>query len=409
MRALRGLVPIRQALKSENFAIYTAGNSVSLIGTWLQRTSVGWLAWDLTHSGAWLGLIAFADLFPTVLLAPVAGAVADRRNRMAVTRSTQLIMGGQAAMLCVLTALGLINIFLLFGLTIVLGAAAAFNQPARIAMVPELVDRAHVNAAVAVNSIIFNLARFIGPAVAGALILASGTALAFGVNALTFGFFYWCLSRVRLAPTARRAAVAGSFAAEIADGLRYTLAHGGIFATFILLTVSAITCRPVVELLAGFAEEVFRSGPDGLAILTSSISVGAVAAGLAIGVGAQPRTLFRKLLQSTLILALGAAFFAATDIFWIAVPAMVVLGYGLSHTGIAAQTLIHLSVSEAMRGRVLSIYSMIFRGGPAVGALLMGVASERYGLRTPVVAGALMMLGVWLCAFARRDRIAGHF
>ena len=409
MRGLRGLVPIRQALKSRNFAIYTAGNSVSLIGTWLQRTTVGWLAWDLTHSGAWLGLIAFADLFPTVVCAPFAGAVADRFDRMRVTRTTQLMMGVQAATLCLLTAAGLIDIWLLFVLTVFLGVVAAFNQPARIAMLPQLVERSHVNAAVAVNSIVFNLARFVGPAVAGMLILASGTALAFGVNAVTFGFFYWTLSRVRPAPAPARSASAAGFGADVVEGLRYTAAHGGIAAIFTLLTVGAVTCRPIVELMAGFAEEVFASGPQGLAVLTSSISVGAIAAGLAVGVSSQPRTLLRAILESTLLTAFATALFAATAAFWVAVPAMILLGYGLSQTGIAAQTLIHLSVSESMRGRVLSVYSTIFRGGPAVGALLIGVASESYGLRAPVFVGALVLLVCWLWAYARRDRIAARF
>jgi MFS family permease len=409
MRAPRRLVPIRQALRSRNFAIYTAGNSVSLVGTWLQRTTVGWLAWELTQSGAWLGLIAFADLFPTVVCAPFAGAVADRFDRLRVTRTTQLLMGAQAAALCLLTAAGLIDIWLLFALTGFLGVVSAFNQPARIAMLPQLVERQHVNAAVAVNSIVFNLARFIGPAAAGILILASGTPLAFGVNAITFAFFHWTLSRVRPAPAPPRPAAQATFGADVLEGLRFTAAHGGIAAVFALLTIGAVGCRPIVELLAGFAEEVFSSGPQGLAILTSSISVGAIAAGLAVGVSSQPRVLLATVLQSTLLTALGAALFSATSLFWAAAPAMILLGYGLSQTGIAAQTLLHLSVGESMRGRVLSVYSTIFRGGPAVGALLMGVASEPFGLRAPVFAGALVVLVCWLWAYGRRDRIAAHF
>src|SRR5690242_12367601 len=181
-----GFANAARALSSRNYRLYASGNFVSLIGTWLQRIAVGWLAWQLTHSGTWLGLVAFADLFPTVIVSPFAGAVADRRDRLGVIVATQVASTAQAALLAVLVWSGWIEIWSLFFLTLLLGVCGAFNQPARLALIPSLVDRSVLASAVAINSISFNLARFIGPAAAGLVIAEGGIALAFVVNAVTY-------------------------------------------------------------------------------------------------------------------------------------------------------------------------------------------------------------------------------
>ena len=276
-----GFGGILRALRNPNYGLYTAGNAVSLIGTWMQRIAVGWLAWQLTGSGAWLGAIAFADLFPTVLVGPFAGAAADRWDRLRVTKVSQALAMLQAITLFGLTWFDLMTIELLFALTVALGVIAGFNQPARLALIPSLVRREDLSAAVAINSIIFNSARFVGPAVAGLMIVTGGVAAAFAVNALSFVFFLVALARIRLpaeppAPPRARS----SLFRDVGDGIRYTASHQGIAPMMILLIVVCLCVRPVVELLPGFAAAVFASGAGGLAVLTSTIGAGAVLGGL---------------------------------------------------------------------------------------------------------------------------------
>jgi predicted MFS family arabinose efflux permease len=404
MPRLAGFSSILAALRNPNYGLYTAGSGISLIGTWMQRVATGWLTWELTGSGAWLGLVAFADLFPTVIIGPIAGAIADRWDRLTVTRISQSLAMLQAITLFTLTVTGLINIYLLLALVAFLGSVAAFNQPARLALIPSLVPREHLMAAVAVNSIVFNLARFIGPAAAGVAIVSGGVALAFLLNAVSFAFFLLALARIRLGPPEARTAKRNFFA-DLADGFRYAVSHAGIAPMLLLLIVTSVGVRPVIELMAGFADRVFAAGAPGLAMLTSAVGVGAVVGGIWLAGRAEPAGLTRVVLTATLVLVATTLVFAATDALWLGVAAMLVLGFAMVCAGVGTQTLIQLSVDSAMRGRVLSLYGLIFRGAPALGALMMGVASEAVGLRWPLAAGALFVLAAALWARAREGRI----
>jgi len=405
MPNLRGFANLTHALANPNYGIYTAGNAVSLIGTWMQRLAVGWLTWKLTESGAWLGAMSFADLAPTVLIGPLAGAAADRLDRLTVTKISQALAMLQSILLFALVAVDAITIEMLLGLTLFLGIVTAFNQPARLALIPSLVRREDLSAAVAINSVVFNSARFIGPAVAGLLIKAGGIPLVFAGNALSFIAFLAALYTVRLAPAAPVASQRRSVWRDIGEGMTYAARHPGIGPLLLMLAVASICVRPFVELLPGFASEVFHRDAGGLAILTSSIGVGAVVGGLWLGQLQDGRSLVTIALGSSLVVTVLMAIFVATDWFWLAIVCMVLAGTGLVASGVATQTLLQLSVDQAMRGRVLSLYGLIFRGGPAIGAVIMGTASESVGLRWPLAAGALIAAGGWWLTWRRRHDI----
>jgi MFS family permease len=181
-RPTGGFDNISRAFAQRNYRIYATGNGVSLIGWWLQRVAVGWLAWTLTHSGTWLGLVSLADFLPVLFLSPFAGVLADRRDRVWIIRITQLCGCVQAALLALLVATDTITIELLFTLVLLLGIASGISQPARLALVPSLVDRTSLASALAINSVVFNLARFIGPAIAGVVIAEIGNVSAFAAN-----------------------------------------------------------------------------------------------------------------------------------------------------------------------------------------------------------------------------------
>ena len=401
-----GLSNVVLALKSPSYGLYAAGNSVSLIGTWMQRVAVGWLTWELTGSGAWLGVVAFAELFPTVLIAPFAGVLADRRDRLTVMRVAQGLLLVQALALFVLTASGAMTIWILLGLTLYLGVVAAIAQPVRLALVPSLVPREHLSAAVAINSIIFNGARFLGPAAAGVIIVSGGIAAAFAANAASFVWFLFVLSRLRVAPDGQASTAGRSVLAALAEGLAYTARHPGIGPLLALLLAVSLCARPVVELLPGFAGAVFAAGAEGLAAMTATIGLGAIAAGLWLAQRDSGLGLVRVTLLAPLGMAAALGLFVASPGLWLALPALFLVGVAAVTAGVGTQTLLQLSVASELRGRVLSLYGLIFRGGPALGALVMGGLSEILGLRWPLAGGVLLAALAWALVWVRRERVA---
>jgi MFS family permease len=393
-----------RVLRIRNYGVYTAGNSISLIGTWMQRASVLWLAWALAHSTVWLGIVSVADLLPTLLLSPIAGLLADRVDRLRLIRWTQVIAMAQAALLAALTYTGLITVELLFLLTLVLGAANAVNQPARLALIPNLVDRTSLASAVAVNALVFNSARFLGPAVAGIVIDRGSVGLAFALNAATYLPFIAALARIKLIPdaasparAARRALVGDTFA-----GYAYALRHPGIGRMMLLFAVTTFGLRGFIEMFPGFADLVFGRGPVGYTWLTATLGLGAVMGGLWMVRRPGIHGLTALIIGHTCLVALSALGFTATASYWVAIVCVFLCGFSLVTTGISAQTLIQSAVDPAMRGRVLGFYGMLVRAGPAFNALLLGWLASLIGLRLSVAAGALVCLAYWAWARLRQ-------
>jgi MFS family permease len=287
-------------LRNANFGLYSAGSAVSLIGMWMQRIAIGWLTWEITKSGLWLGIVAFADFFPVLLIGPIAGAAADRWDRLRVVKTSQIISLVQATLLFALTASGHINIGLLVALSAFQGVVVAFNQPARLALVPSLVAPKDLASAVAINSVVFNLARFIGPMFAGLAIVWSGVSAAFAANALSYVVFLAALARIRVAPTDAESVKQRSFTTDLREGIRYTAKHPAIAALLVLLIALGIGGRPLNELLPGVAADVFHSGAGGLSILASAIGGGAILGGLWVGHRAHPAGLTRVALGGSL-------------------------------------------------------------------------------------------------------------
>jgi predicted MFS family arabinose efflux permease len=409
MLAAPGLKRIASAFRNRNYAIYTTGSGVSLIGTWMQRIAVGWLMWQLTESGTWLGLVAFANLFPTIVVGPFAGVIADRWDRLRVIKTSQSLALIQALTLFALTAAGVMTAPILLILTFWLGAVAALNQPSRLALIPSLVREEDVSTAVAINSVIFNCARFLGPAVAGLIIVAGGVALAFAVNALSFVAFLFALSRLHLVQADDAPVRGEGILEDLREGFRYAVGHAGVAALLAILTVTSICARPVVELLPGFAAAVFAGGPETLALLTSTVGIGAVIAGLWMAQRQTSQGLTVIVLSGATAIALALFAFVASDRLSVALPALAIAGVFMVANGIGTQTLLILRVAPAMRGRVLSLYGLIFRGGPAIGALALGALSESTGLRIALALGAAITLLTALLALTRfphlRDRL----
>ncbi len=404
-RPAGGFDNISRAFAQRNYRIYATGNGVSLIGWWLQRVAVGWLAWTLTHSGTWLGLVSLADFLPVLFLSPFAGVLADRRDRVWIIRITQLCGCAQASLLAVLVATDAITIELLFGLVLLLGIASGISQPARLALIPTLVDRASLPSALAINSVLFNLARFVGPAIAGILIAEIGTAAAFAANAVSYIAFQISLAKLRDLPAQPVVEQQNAMRASV-EAFSYASHHPGIGPMLLLFLVTTIGTRGFIELFPGFADSVFERGPQGLSMLTSTVGLGAIFGGAWMVLRPAISGLAAVVLGHTLLMSLAILAFTATDRFYLALPCVLVAGAAMTITGTGAQTLIQAAVDTRMRGRVMALYGMIFRAGPATGAVLMGSASEHLGLRLSLAIGALVSCGFWLLTRLRHKEIA---
>jgi len=400
-----GFGAIGRALRNRNFAIYVTGNVFNHTGLWVQRLAVGWLAWSLTEQAFWVGAVAFADLFPVLVIGPFGGVFADRIDRLKVVIVCQAISAVQAAALYFLTAQGMITIELLFALTFILGAVSGFNQPARQSLVPSLVPRENVTAAVALNSIVFNVARFIGPAVAGVVIAGYGIAPAFAINAVSFLCMIMALMCLRLPPAKASARHGRGVVTDLILGFRYVRRHA-LIGPLLLLTLSmSLFVRPMNELLPAVTDMLFERGAGGLAVLTSARGVGAMIAGVALARRVDAEGLSRDVVLSLLISAASIGVLIAGGPFWLGVAALVVFGFAMTTGGVGSITLIQVAVDNRLRGRVLSLNGLLMRGVPAVGGILMGWIADRVGLQPPLGVGAVLCLVIFVVAIRWERRI----
>ena len=394
------------ALADRNFAWYMAGNAISLAGFWVHKVAAGWLTWELTHSGTWLGLIAFADLFPTLIFAPIAGVVADRVDRRRIALVSQVFAMVQAFTLAALVITGLIDVWSLLALTLALGIIYSFNTSARLAMLPNIVERRHVSSAIALNASLFNVARFVGPAIAGWLIAGWGVGLAFLFNGFAFVAFIVTLLRTRQIRHEQGGRGQGGLLRQSTEGLRYASAHPGIGPMLVLLTAMAVGVKCVLELLPGFADAVFARGAPGLAQLTSAAGAGALVAALWLVMRTHAVGLTAITIASLGVGGASVLGFALSDAYVVGLAASFMIGVTITLSGTGTQTLMQNVVDGAMRGRVMSLYGVIYRGAPAVGALAMGGASEMIGLQAAVGGGAGVAGLAWLWLMRRRARTA---
>lgn len=396
-----------RTLAIRDYRLFVIGNLTSNVGLWTQRVALGWLTWELTHSPAWLGAIAIAESAPLLVFSLIAGTVIDRVDYFKLLRCTQSLSLAYAVVMAALTLSGLIDIWLLLIIVLIRGSVVAFNRPSRTTVLYTLVGRDMLASAVALNSVIFNLSRFVGPAVGGGLIVAAGVGWTFAAAAGLFLVFTLMLHMISARVASPPAREQGSMITETVAGLRYMLQHRGIRIQMAILVVIGFLAKPLADLLPGFVGEVFNRGPEGLAILTSAYGIGAMAGAFCMisrdkGVAG----LTAISISGILVVAIGLLLFVASTNFWIACPFMAVVGFAFIVQNIANQTLIQMSAEPAMRGRVISNHSLVQHSVPAIGALIMGVIADHIGLQAPVAVGAALCLGLWYWVWLQRRPLA---
>jgi MFS family permease len=392
---------IDRALRNALFRRYWAANAVATVGRWLHRMAVGWLTWELTHSTGWLGIIAFADTFPTVVLSLLAGAIADRVGYFRVVRISQLLTACVGGLFAGLALSGLITIEIVLVLTILHGSLEALSTPARMAAVHSLVPRADLAAAIALQSTTFNGARVIGPAIAGVLIVWINTGAVMAVATVTFIVFFIVLLGLDIDETERNQKMSLDIVDDITKSLRYAFGNPGIRFVMVILGTTGLLVRPYIDLLPGFAAQVFAGGPEAFAILMSSIGVGATMAGLWLAQRGETSGLTRMVTLHLLVMSAGLIVFTLLDHIWLAAAALAVCGFWMLTGSVGCQTLVQNATESAVRARVMSLFILISWGLPALGALAMGWLASFFGLQTTIGAGAALALLVWL--WARRE------
>ncbi len=395
---------LTRVLSQRNFAIYLTGSAFSLHGLWIQRVAIGWLAWELTASEAWLGLLALAELMPVVIFGPLFGVWADRLDRKTVAYVTNGINIVLCGVLGLLTALAAIDIYTLWVITALLGCVSSAFQPVRLSLIPSLVPRELLSEAVAAQSIVFNVSRFLGPALAGIVIAAFGLWSAFAINAASYFAMIAALMICEIRPRASRGAPS-HFLADFKEGFAYTYTHAEIRWQILVVAISALTGRATIQMLPAFAGDIYAGGSSMLATLTSVAGAGAVVAGLVlarldVGHGLRRATLLGTIVTGALMGLLGA-----TDNLVAGIVALAALGFCLTLVGIGSQTVIQTEVTEVMRGRVLSLWAAVAFAAPALGGVLIGLSAELWGLgATTVAAGGLCAVPATIMAWRTRGR-----
>lgn len=388
--------------RQPNFSWYMGGQTIALVGMWAQKIAIGWLTWELTKSNFWLGAIAFADLFPTVLITPFAGVIADRVDRLNMSRLCQTLAGVHACLLAALTFSGLIEIWSLFALTLVLGIVLAFSTAARLALVPNLMEAEYVPAAIAIDSSIYNMARVVGPMIAAGMISLLGTGATFVFNGICYAAFVFCMFRVHRVRN-ESLGRGGNVFAQTTEGIRYAARHPGIGPALILLAAAAIGVKPFLELLPGLADGVFQAGVEGFAFFSAISGAGAIIAGVWMAARGAIQGTTRIAFAAMLLGVIGVFIVCATQIIWVGLLGTFLVGAAVTLAGTSTQIMMQNSVDGAMRGRVMSLYGVVHRGAPALGAVIIGVAAEWMGLQTAMIGGGVVT-GIVFVVMLRRYR-----
>jgi len=399
MNSQSGLV---RAFRHRDFAIYACATWMSNIGMWIMRIGLGWLTWHLTHSGAWLGAIAASQALPSVLLTPIAGALADRMDQVKIMRVTQLISGFLAAFVAFATFEGWVSAPMLVIYSFLHGASFAIGMPSRVTIGPNLVPREDISAAIAVGSVIFGSSMFIGPAVSGLLIDTVGIAWTFTVNATAYFVMYGGLALIHLQRTEKHQGPRASIWADTIEGVRFVAHHRGILRVMVMAMIMGLLIRPLADLMPGFADEIFHRPTEGLATLMAGFGAGAMAGSLYLANRNRLEGTVALTLVGVLLSGLLNILIAAVPIYPIAIAAMFAVGATAAFGFNGCQIMVQNAAAGPMRGRVMSLYSYNFQFIPALGAMLMGTASQYFGLQAPVIAGGILSIVIWLWVFQHR-------
>ena len=389
-----------RALRHRNFQLFFGGQIISLIGTWMQTVAQAWLIYRLTGSGALLGVLGFVGQIPILLLSPPAGLVADRWPRRRVVISTQTASMLLAFILAALTMTGHIRVWEIIILATLLGIVNAFDVPARQSFLIEMVGREDLLNAIALNSSMFNGARIAGPAVAGILVAVVGEGWCFLLNGVSYlaviaGLFMMRIEKLR--PVHDGAAALE----KLREGFRFARHTKPIRALLVLVAIVSFMALPYTVLMPIFAVQILHGGASAYGWLMGAVGAGAMFGALALAMRQQLRGLGNVVAYAATGLGASLVLFSLSHWYWISCAILAVSGFTMMMQFTATNTLIQAMVPDQLRGRVMSLYSMMFLGMSPIGSLLAGALADRIGAPVTVAIGGLASCLGGL-AFARK-------
>ncbi|MGD0648908.1 MAG: MFS transporter [Acidobacteriaceae bacterium] len=345
-----------RALKHRNFKLFVAGQSVSLIGTWMTRLATSWLVWRLTHSAMLLGVVGFSGQILTFILAPFAGVLIERMDRRKLLVWTQVLAGLQSLAMAWLTLARLVTIHEIIALSVLQGLINAFDMPGRQSFLVQMVENKHdLGNAIALNSSMVNGARLIGPALAGIVIAAVGEGYCFLIDGLSYGAVILSLVLMQVKPLRIQRATA-SMLEQLKEGWTYVSRFRPIRTILLLFALLSLMGWPFMVLLPVFAAQVLHGGPHTLGFLTGSSGVGALASALSLAVRKSVRGLTTMIQLAAAMFGLGLILFGLSHVLWLSMLLMLVVGFGMMQGLAASNTVIQTLVPEDKRSRVMSYY-----------------------------------------------------
>lgn len=402
-----GLAMLTRALRYRNYRLFFFGQGISVIGTWMQQTALGWLVYRLTGNKLLLGVVAFCMQIPVFFLAPLAGVIADRVDRRRLVIATQTLALVQATVLGVLTLAGVVAIWHILVLSAVLGVVNAFDMPTRQSFVVQMLDSpADLPNALALNSLVVNSARIIGPAIAGQVIFLWGEGRCFLVNAVSYLAVVIALVAMRVRPR-KRVAKHPALLVSLKEGARYVAGSPPIRSVLLLLAAMSVLGMPYSIQLPVFARDILHGDSRTQGMLLGAVGVGAVAAVLYLAVRTSVRGLGRIMALACGVF--GAALIAFSFSTWLplSMGLLMVAGFGAVVQIIGANTLVQTLVDDDKRGRVMSFHTMCFMGMGPFGNLLIGGLAAGLGAPAAVLlggSGCLLAAGAFAMALPHLGR-----
>jgi len=395
-----------RALRHRNYRLFFGGQSVSLIGTWMTRIATSWLVYRLTGSAWLLGVVGFAGQIPTFLLAPFAGVWVDRLNRHRVLVITQVLAMVQSFSLALLALTNRITIADIIWLSAFQGLINAFDMPARQAFVVEMVeDRADLSNAIALNSSMVNMARLIGPSVAGVIIATVGEGYCFLIDGISYLAVIASLLLMHLGKAEPRG-TRSEIITELRQGWTYVTRSVPIRSILLLLALVSLVGMPYTVLIPIFAGGILHGGPHTLGFLMAASGVGALAGALHLASRKTVLGLGRVVTASAALFGIGLITFSQSRWLWLSLPLMFITGMGMMQEMAASNTILQTIVAGEMRGRVMSYYTMAVIGMAPFGSLLAGSVAARIGAPSALlISGLLCMAGaLWFWAHLEEVR-----
>ena len=388
----KGLKTTFRSLKYHNFRLFFGGQSISLIGTWMQRIAMPWLVYDISHSVVLLGVVGFAGQIPTFLLASFGGVLTDRWNRYHILIVTQILAMIQALVLALLFYTGVLQVWHIITLSVFLGCINAFDTPARQSFLIEMVEnKEDLPNAIALNSTMANGARLLGPSIAGVLIALIGEGACFLINGLSYIVVIISLLNMKIL-TRKINPVKKDIFREMKEGFNYTFGFPPLKHVILLLAMNSLWGMPYSVLMPVFAKEIFHSGPHVFGFLMGAAGMGALTGAIYLASRKTVLGLEKLIPFSAALFGAGLIAFSLSRFLWLSLIFLAIAGLGMMIQMASSNTIIQTVSDDNMRGRVMSFYTMAFMGMTPFGSLLAGSMAKIFGAPMTLEIGGVVCI-----------------